>query len=157
MAFSGTVSNPALPTDVGNVGCVALSENFLLRIQRVLFRLGYIPYIPYIVFFFYEKEGVLITPPPRRYTNWFVPVQNQNRQVYSLHISILGQAHIRYGHSPHTTHPPRYRRPNRRPNYACCRNQNETVALFCKVNAKRWCLLVEPSPLLGTKIHPKAL
>ena len=35
------------------------------------------------------------------------------------------------------------RRPNRRPFYACCRNQNETVALFCKVNAKRWCLLAE--------------
>ena len=31
------------------------------------------------------------------------------------------------------------RRPNRRPIYACCRDQNETVALFCKVHAKRWC------------------
>jgi len=40
--------------------------------------------------------------------------------------------------------------PNRRPFYACCRNQNETVALFCKVNAKRWCLLAEPSPCGGT-------
>jgi hypothetical protein len=29
--------------------------------------------------------------------------------------------------------------------------------LFCKVNAKRWCLLAEPSPLLGTKISIKAL
>ena len=27
------------------------------------------------------------------------------------------------------------RRPNRRPNYACCRNYNQTVALFCGVNA----------------------
>jgi len=43
-----------------------------------------------------------------------------------------------------TTRPLSYRRPNRRPKYACCRNQNETVALFCKVNAKRWCLLAEP-------------
>ena len=42
------------------------------------------------------------------------------------------------------------RRPNRRPFYACCRNQNETVALFCKVNAKRWCLQAEPSPCGGT-------
>ena len=42
------------------------------------------------------------------------------------------------------------RRPNRRPFYACCRNQNGTVVLFCKVNAKRWCLLAEPSPCGGT-------
>ena len=41
---------------------------------------------------------------------------------------------------------------NRRPFYACCRDQNETVALFCKVNAKRWCLLAEPSPCGGTTI-----
>ena len=40
--------------------------------------------------------------------------------------------------------PPSYRRPNRRPKYACCTNQNETVALFCKVNAKRWRLQAEP-------------
>ena len=43
-----------------------------------------------------------------------------------------------------TARPPRYRRPNRRPKYACCTNQNETVALFCKVNAKLWCLQAEP-------------
>ena len=49
------------------------------------------------------------------------------------------------------------RRPNRRPFYACCRNQNETVALFCKVNAKCWCLQAEPSPLLGTSKPLKAL
>ena len=49
------------------------------------------------------------------------------------------------------------RRPNRRPFYACCRDQNETVALFCKVNAKRWCLLAEPSPCGGTTIQAKAL
>jgi hypothetical protein len=48
-----------------------------------------------------------------------------------------------------------YRRPNRRPFYACCRNQNETVALFCKVKAKHWCLLAEPSPCGGTTIHHK--
>ena len=48
--------------------------------------------------------------------------------------------------------PPRYRRPNRRPNYACCRNYNQTVALFCGVNALGRFLQVEPSPLLGTKI-----
>jgi hypothetical protein len=44
------------------------------------------------------------------------------------------------------------RRPNRRPFYACCREQNETVALYCKVNAQRWCLLAEPSPCGGTII-----
>jgi hypothetical protein len=49
-------SNPALPTDVVDVGCVALSKNYLLGFLWILFRLGYIPYIDYIVFFFYEKE-----------------------------------------------------------------------------------------------------
>ena len=42
--------------NVGNVGCVALSENFLLGFLWGLFGLGYIPYIPYIVLFFYDKE-----------------------------------------------------------------------------------------------------
>lgn len=44
------------PTDVVDVGCVALSENFLLGFLWGLFGLGYISYIPYIIFFFYEKE-----------------------------------------------------------------------------------------------------
>jgi hypothetical protein len=43
-------------------------------------------------------------------------------------------------------------RPNRRPFHACCRDHNETVALFCEVNAKRWCLLAEPAPCGGTTI-----
>ncbi len=30
--------------------------------------------------------------------------------------------------------------------------QKRTVALFCEVNAKRWCLLAEAFPLLGTII-----
>ena len=38
------------------------------------------------------------------------------------------------------------RRPNRRPNYACCRNYNQTVALFCGVNALGRFLPEEPSP-----------
>jgi len=46
--------------------------------------------------------------------------------------------------------PPRYRRPNRRPKYACCTNQNETVALFCGVNAWHHFLQAEPSPCGGT-------
>ena len=45
------------------------------------------------------------------------------------------------------------RRPNRRPNYACRRNQNETVALFCKVNAKRWCLQAEPTLFWAAKLN----
>ena len=49
-------SNPAYPTDVVNVGCVALSKNFLLGFLWGLFGLGYISYIPYIITFFYEKE-----------------------------------------------------------------------------------------------------
>ena len=49
--------------------------------------------------------------------------------------------------------PPRCRRPK----YACCMNRNEIVALFCRVNAKRWCLLAEPSPCGGTTIQFKAL
>ena len=55
-SFSGTVSNPALPTDVVDVDCVALSEKYLLGFLWGLFGLGYIPYTPYIVFFFCEKE-----------------------------------------------------------------------------------------------------
>ena len=47
------------------------------------------------------------------------------------------------------------RRPNRRPFYACCRNRNEPVALFCKVNAKRWCLQAEPSLFWAPINHPK--
>ena len=39
--------NPALPTDVVDVGCVALSENFLLGFLWGLFRFAYIAYIPY--------------------------------------------------------------------------------------------------------------
>ena len=46
------------------------------------------------------------------------------------------------------------RRPNRRPIWPCCRNQNETVALFYEVNAWPWCLLAEPIPLLGTTSFP---
>ena len=42
--------------------------------------------------------------------------------------------------------PPRYRRPNRRPKYACCRNYNQAVALFCGVNALGRFLQEEPSP-----------
>ncbi|MDC1095355.1 phage/plasmid primase, P4 family [Planktomarina temperata] len=47
-------SNPALTTDVADVGCVALSENFLLGFLRGLFGLGYIPYIPYIPYILYS-------------------------------------------------------------------------------------------------------
>jgi hypothetical protein len=43
---------------------------------------------------------------------------------------------------------------DRRPIWPCCRNQNETVALFYEVNAWPWCLLAEPSHLLGTTISP---
>ena len=46
-------SNGAEATDVVDVGCVALSENFLLGFMWGLFGLGY---IPYIVLFFYDKE-----------------------------------------------------------------------------------------------------
>ena len=53
MAFNGTGSNPASLTDVGDVGCVALSINFLLGILWGLFGLGY---IPYIVFSFTRKK-----------------------------------------------------------------------------------------------------
>ena len=53
--------------------------------------------------------------------------------------------------------PARYRRPNRRPNFACCTNQNETVALFCGVNAWHHLLQAEPSPCGGTIIQAKAL
>ena len=59
--------------------------------------------------------------------------------VDETQILISGQAHARYPYGvAYRSPPPTYRRPNRRPNYACCRNRNETVALFCKVNAKRW-------------------
>ncbi len=68
-------------------------------------------------------------------------------------VRLIYDTAISHRHSP----PPRYRRPNRRPNYACRRNQNETVALFCKVNAKRWCLQAEPSPQTGATIQAKAL
>jgi hypothetical protein len=72
--------------------------------------------------------------------------------------TISGQAYIRYRLGGGVAHARGSdRRPNRRPFYACCRDQNETVALFCKVNAKRWCLLAEPSPLLGTKHLPKMI
>ena len=37
---------------VVDVGCVALSENFLLGFLWGLFGLGYIPYIPYILYSF---------------------------------------------------------------------------------------------------------
>ena len=58
---------------------------------------------------------------------------------------IAGQGYVRYPLGGGVAHAGGSdRRPNRRPIYACCRNQNETVALFCKVNAKRWCLLAEP-------------
>ena len=53
MDFNGTASNPASLTDVGDVGCVALSINFLLGILWGLFGLGY---IPYIVFSFTRKK-----------------------------------------------------------------------------------------------------
>ena len=43
-----------------------------------------------------------------------------------------------------TAPPPGYRIPNRRPKYACCRNRNEAVALFCGVNALGRFLQVEP-------------
>ena len=74
-------------------------------------------------------------------------------QVDDTQIPIAGQGYLRYplgGGAAHARGSDR--RPNRRPFYASCRNQNETVALFCKVNAKRWCLLAEPSPLLGTTL-----
>ena len=71
---------------------------------------------------------------------------------------IAGQGYVRYRPGGGVAHAGGSdRRPNRRPIYACCRNQNETVALFYEVNAERWCLLAEPSPLLGTKISLKAL
>ena len=53
--------------------------------------------------------------------------------------------------------PPGNRRPNRGPKYACCTNQNETVALFCGVNAWHHLLQAEPSPCGGTIIQAKAL
>jgi hypothetical protein len=39
-----------------------------------------------------------------------------------------------------------FRRPNRRPKYACCRSWIQTIALFCGVNALGHLLLAEPSP-----------
>ena len=92
----------------------------------------------------------------RRCTASLIPLYNQNRQLDDYQILISGQACARYpeGWGWHSQGGyPAYRRPYRRPNYACCSNQNETVALFCKVNAKRWCLLAEPSPCGGTIIH----
>ena len=71
---------------------------------------------------------------------------------------IAGQSYIRYplgGGVAHARSSDRI--PNRRPLYACCRDQNETVALICKVNAKCWCLLAEPSPCGGTIIQAKVL
>ena len=80
------------------------------------------------------------------------------KPVCSFSSAISGQAHIRYRLGGGVAHARGSDRgPNRRPIYACCGNQNETVALFCKVNAKRWCLLAEPSPLLGTTIQAKTL
>ncbi len=52
MAFNGMASNPALITDVVDVGCVALSENFLLGFLWGLLGLGYIHYILYILYSF---------------------------------------------------------------------------------------------------------
>ena len=77
-------------------------------------------------------------------------------QVDDTQIPIAGQGYVRYPLRGGVAHAQGSdRRPNRRPFYACCREQNETVALFCKVNAKRWCLLAEPSPCGGTTIHHK--
>jgi len=55
----GSASNPACTADVGGVGGVAYSKKYLLGFLWGLFGWGYIPYTPYIVFFFCEKEGVL--------------------------------------------------------------------------------------------------
>ena len=72
-------------------------------------------------------------------------------QVDDTQIPIAGQSYVRYPLGGGVAHARGSdRRPNRRPFYACCRNQNGTVVLFCKVNAKRWCLLAEPSPCGGT-------
>ena len=74
--------------------------------------------------------------------------------VDDYQILIVGQAYARYRHrGGQPLARPRYRRPNRRPKYACCTNQNETVALFCKVNAKRWCLLAEPESVWGHHLN----
>ena len=54
-----------------------------------------------------------------------------------------------------TARPPRYRRPNRRPKYACCRNRNEAVALYCGVNALVRFLQVEPPSYHRTISQPK--
>ena len=59
MAFNGTASNRASLTDVGDVGCVALSINSLLGISVGTFRFGLHPLHSLHCFFFYEKEGVL--------------------------------------------------------------------------------------------------
>ena len=120
-------------------------ENFLLGFLWGLFGLGYIPYTRYIVFLLLRERGLLIdhqnlvdTRPassPCIIKTVNLTIINCQSQVGLMHGIAIGGP---------TARPPRYRRPNRRPFYACCRNQNETVALFCKVNAKRWCLLAEP-------------
>jgi hypothetical protein len=48
-------------------------------------------------------------------------------------------------------------RPNRRPNYACCRNYNQTVALF--LGLMRWVVAYRWShrPITGTTINIKYL
>ena len=86
-------------------------------------------------------------PKPRRCTASPIPLHNQNRQLDDYQIPIAGQACARYRHrGAYRSPPPRYRRPNRRPKYACCRNYNQAVALFCGVNALGRFLPVEPSP-----------
>ena len=55
-------------------------------------------------------------------------------------------------HSQHAPYGPLLR-----PKYACCRNLNEVVALFCGVNARRHLLQAEPSPCGGTIFKAKAL
>jgi len=77
-------------------------------------------------------------------------------QVDDTQIPIAGQGYVRYPLRGGVAHAQGSdRRPNRRPFYACCREQNETVALFYEVNAWPWCLLAEPSPYGGTTIHHK--
>ena len=74
-------------------------------------------------------------------------LQYLNCQLDENHNPISGQTCARYRHRGAYRSPPRLRRPNRRPKYACCRNFNEPVALFCGVNAFGHLLKAEPSPL----------
>ena len=127
-----------------------------------------LPTLPTLLSLFFNEKGVLIRDTSLvgvASTNSPRTLLSRNRQVRSLKSDTTslrtpatnlrsgsytaslggGVAHA-WGSS---------RRPNRRPFYACCRNQNETVALFCKVNAKRWCLQAEPILFWAPLNNPK--